>query len=74
MMQAAAKAVPLGQAAGQRMRAALADAMPAAADHAIALPESAWQNAAPMLAILSAREGLTQVVQFIEKRGLLQAA
>jgi urease accessory protein len=55
MVQAAIKAVPLGQTAGQRMLAALADAAPAAVDAARAMPESAWQNSAPALAILSAR-------------------
>jgi urease accessory protein len=53
MVQAAIKAVPLGQSAGQRMLAALADALPAAAGHALALPDSAMQAFTPMLAVLS---------------------
>ena len=55
MVQAALKAVPLGQSAGQRILAALADAIPAAADHAAALMDSERQAFAPMLAILSAQ-------------------
>lgn len=55
MMQAAIKAVPLGQSAGQRILARLADAIPAAVDHAVALPEGERQSFTPMLAILSAR-------------------
>ena len=55
MVQAAMKAVPLGQAAAQRMLARLAAAMPAAVDAALALPDDERQAFAPMLAILSAR-------------------
>ena len=55
MVQAALKAVPLGQSAGQRVLAVLADALPAAVDHAIALMDSERQAFTPMLAILSAR-------------------
>ncbi|MDP1902243.1 MAG: urease accessory UreF family protein [Rubrivivax sp.] len=55
MVQTAIKAVPLGQSAGQRILQQLADAIPAAVDAAIALPDSARQAFAPMLAILSAR-------------------
>ena len=55
IVQAALKAVPLGQNAGQRILAALVDAIPAAVDHAAALPDSARQAFTPMLAILSAR-------------------
>jgi len=55
MVQAALKAVPLGQSAGQRVLAALAEALPAAVDHAIALMDSERQAFTPMLAILSAR-------------------
>lgn len=55
MAQAAVKAVPLGQGAGQRMLQRLAAAIPAAAAHAIALPDDERQAFAPMLAILSAR-------------------
>jgi urease accessory protein len=55
MVQAAIKAVPLGQSAGQRMLAALADAIPAAVQRAMRLPESQAQAFTPMLAILSSR-------------------
>lgn len=55
MVQAALKSMPLGQSAGQRILARLADAIPAAADHAAALPGSERQAFSPMLAILSAR-------------------
>lgn len=55
MMQAAIKAVPLGQSAGQRILARLAAEIPAAADHALALHEDERQSFTPMLAILSAQ-------------------
>ena len=55
MAQAAMKAVPLGQAAAQRMLARLAAAMPAAVDAALALSDDERQAFAPMLAILSAQ-------------------
>lgn len=55
MVQAAIKSVPLGQSAGQRMLARLAQAIPAAVEHAMALPDHERQAFAPMLAILSAR-------------------
>ncbi len=55
MAQAAMKAVPLGQAAAQRMLARLASATPAVVDSALALPAAQWQAATPMLAILSAQ-------------------
>ncbi|MEY4754441.1 MAG: hypothetical protein RJA44_2116 [Pseudomonadota bacterium] len=55
MVQAAIKAVPLGQSAGQRMLAQLIEAIPAVVDAALALPDSARQAHTPMLAILSAR-------------------
>ena len=55
MTQAAIKCVPLGQSAGQRILAALADAIPAAVDHALSLADSERQAHAPMLAILSAQ-------------------
>ena len=55
MVQAALKAVPLGQSAGQRVLAALVADIPVAVDHAMALPDSARQAATPMLAILSAQ-------------------
>jgi urease accessory protein len=55
---AAVKSVPLGQSAGQRLLGALAQALPAAVDAALATAtqgDTARQNLAPMLAILSAR-------------------
>ncbi len=56
MVQAAMKAVPLGQAAGQRVLVALAEAIPALAARAVALPEDEPPQAfAPGLAVLSAR-------------------
>ena len=55
MVQAAIKAVPLGQNAGQRILARLAHDIPAAVEHALALPDAARQSFSPMLAILSAR-------------------
>ena len=55
MMQSAIKAVPLGQAAGQRILARLAREIPAAVDHALALQPGQRQAFSPMLAILSAR-------------------
>jgi urease accessory protein len=53
--QAALKAVPLGQAAAQRILAALAAAIPAAVDRALGMPAGEMQAFAPMLAILSAK-------------------
>jgi len=55
MVQAALKAVPLGQAAGQRVLAALVDELPAAVDRAAGLMDSQRQAFTPMLAILSAQ-------------------
>lgn len=55
MVQAALKAVPLGQSAGQRLLARLSDALPAAVDAALALSEHQRQALAPMLAILSSQ-------------------
>jgi urease accessory protein len=55
MVQAAIKAVPLGQSAGQRMLARLAEALPAIAEAAARLGDDERQVAAPMLAILSAQ-------------------
>ncbi|MDO8418746.1 MAG: urease accessory UreF family protein, partial [Rubrivivax sp.] len=55
MSQAAMKAVPLGQAAAQRMSARLAAAIPAAAEAAAALPDDARQAFTPRLAILAAQ-------------------
>ena len=55
MAQTAMKAVPLGQAAAQRVLARLAQAIPPAVDAALALPDDERQAHAPMLAILSAQ-------------------
>lgn len=55
MVQAALKAVPLGQAAGQRVLAGLSGAIPGHVDVAIALPFGEMQAYTPMLAILSAQ-------------------
>jgi len=55
LVQAAIKAVPLGQSAGQRLLDALVAALPQAVDAAIVLPAEQRQAFAPMLAILSAR-------------------
>ena len=55
MVQAAVKAVPLGQAAGQRILGRLARAIPAAVDHALGLRDEDRQAFAPMLAILSSQ-------------------
>ena len=54
MVQAAIRAVPLGQSAGQRILAALAAEIPAAVDDALALGDDERQAFTPMLAILSA--------------------
>ena len=55
MAQAAMRAVPLGQAAAQRMLAQLAAAIPAAVARALRLPDDERQAFAPLLAILSAQ-------------------
>ena len=55
MTQAAVKSVPLGQSAGQRILAALAQEIPAAVGHAMSLMDSERQAFTPMLAILSAQ-------------------
>lgn len=55
MVQAAIKAVPLGQSAGQRILQSLIDTIPAAIDHAMALGDSERQAFTPMLAILSSQ-------------------
>lgn len=55
MAQAAMKAVPLGQAAAQRMLSALAAAIPTAVDRAATLAEGGRQAHAPLLAILCAQ-------------------
>lgn len=55
MMQAAIKSVPLGQSAGQRMLARLAQVIPAAVESAMQLPDDERQAFSPMLAILSSQ-------------------
>lgn len=55
MVQAALRAVPLGQGAGQRILARLADEIPDVVDAAMAIDDDARQAFTPMLAILSAR-------------------
>jgi len=55
MVQAALKAVPLGQNAGQRILAALVAKIPAAVELALALGDDDRQAFAPLLAILSAQ-------------------
>jgi urease accessory protein len=55
MTQAALKAVPLGQSAGQRMLARLAQEIPQAVQTALHLSDDERQAFSPMLAILSAQ-------------------
>ncbi len=55
LVQAAIKAIPLGQSAGQRILARLAREIPVAVDHALALGDNERQSFSPGLAILSAR-------------------
>ncbi|MGD9832642.1 MAG: urease accessory protein UreF [Piscinibacter sp.] len=55
MVQAALKAVPLGQSAGQRILAALVAAIPPSVDRALKLGDGERQAFSPMLAILSAQ-------------------
>lgn len=55
MVQAAIKAVPLGQNAGQRILARLAAEIPTAVDHALRVNDEARQALTPMLAIRSAQ-------------------
>lgn len=55
MVQAALKAVPLGQSAGQRTLGTLAGALPDVIEVALALPDGERQAFAPMLAILSSQ-------------------
>ena len=55
MVQAAMKAVPLGQAAAQRMLARLAAQLPATVQTAAAMNDDERQAFSPMLAILCAQ-------------------
>jgi urease accessory protein len=52
---AAIKAVPLGQSAGQRILARLAQAIPDLVEQALATGDDDRQACTPMLAILSSR-------------------
>lgn len=54
-VMAALKAVPLGQASGQRVLMKLTESIPAIAAQALAMPESDWSNLTPAFAIASAR-------------------
>ena len=55
MVQAALKAVPLGQLAGQRILQSLVEAMPALIAQALATSDDDMQSFSPMLGIASAR-------------------
>lgn len=55
MMQAAIKAVPLGQSAGQRILSALTAEIPSAVDYALSVSDDTRQAFSPMLAILSSQ-------------------
>lgn len=55
MVQAALKAVPLGQSAGQRVLAGLAQALPPLVEAALTMPDEERQSFTPLLAITSAR-------------------
>ena len=55
MVQAALKAVPLGQLAGQRILQALVAGMPALIESALAMTDDDMQSFSPMLGIASAR-------------------
>ena len=54
-VMAALKAVPLGQASGQRLLAELGGLIPSVAVDALKLPEIKWSNFAPAFAIACAR-------------------
>ena len=54
-VMAALKAVPLGQAAGQRLLAELGQAAPAIAETALTLDEENWSNLTPAFALCCAR-------------------
>ena len=55
MVQAALKAVPLGQLAGQRILQALIERMPASIEQALTMGDDDMQSFSPMLGIASAR-------------------
>ena len=54
-VMAAIKAVPLGQAAGQRILLEIGGRIPAVAERALAMPPEEYSNFAPGFAIASAR-------------------
>ncbi len=54
-VMAAVKCVPLGQSAGQRLLSQLGERIPGLVAEALVLPEAAWSNFAPGLAIASSR-------------------
>ncbi|MBT0961774.1 urease accessory protein UreF [Denitromonas iodatirespirans] len=54
-VMAAIKVVPLGQSAGQRLLSRLGDDIPALADTALTLPDDAWSNFTPGLALASSQ-------------------
>lgn len=54
-VMAALKTVPLGQAAGQRLLLGLGERIPAIAEVAATLPESAWSNFNPGFALAATR-------------------
>jgi len=54
-VMAALKAVPLGQAAGQRLLAKLGQTVPAIAESALTLDEQHWSNFTPAFALCCAR-------------------
>jgi urease accessory protein len=54
-VMAAVKAVPLGQSAGQRLLSCLGARIAALVEAALVLPEEAWSNYAPGLALASSR-------------------
>ncbi|MEI7430763.1 MAG: urease accessory protein UreF [Betaproteobacteria bacterium] len=54
-VMAALKAVPFGQAAGQRLLAELGQKIPDVAAKALQLPENQWSNFTPAFSICSAR-------------------
>lgn len=54
-VMAALKAVPLGQASGQRVLLKLTESIPAIAAKALVTPECDWSNLTPAFAISSAR-------------------
>ncbi len=54
-VMAALKAVPLGQASGQRVLMKLTESIPTIAAKALVMPECDWSNLTPAFAIASAR-------------------